>query len=158
MKRWISILCMVFLLTGCTEDATEDATIEYETDWEVTDTIHLEVIDSDTGKEVSVAWIGKENKIAITNNPFYEENANKYMWLLWGEESDIVNKEFKVIATSEAGKELTVIESTLGGANWGAIASARSTITLPTEGLWKLDAYVSDQLFETIVVKVHKKA
>jgi hypothetical protein len=75
--------------------------------------------------------------------------------LLWGNQNDLAGKNFKVIATSEKGEEKTVLsDMSLGGSNWGAQASLPSMITLPTLGLWKLDAFVENKLHGTIIVKV----
>ncbi|MBT2734514.1 hypothetical protein [Bacillus sp. ISL-7] len=80
------------------------------------------------------------------------------MWLFWGDLNKIVGNNLKVIASNEKGNKLTVIKANpIGGENWGAPASTPSGIELPTKGIWKLDAYINDNLFGTIVVDVKEK-
>ncbi|SEC61488.1 hypothetical protein [Paenibacillus sp. GP183] len=149
MRNFIGFMLLVLILAGCSNEATT-----ISKGWSVTPTIDLK-INNEKGEELSDKWIGETGRLAISNNPFIEGKAQKYMWLLWGNQNDLVGKSFKVIATSEKGEEKTVLsDRTLGGSNWGAQASLPSMITLPTLGLWKLDAFVENKLHGTIIVKV----
>jgi hypothetical protein len=142
-------MLLVLILAGC---SNEETTISKG--WSVTPTLELKT-KNEKGEEITAKWIGETGRVAINNNPFIKGKAQKYMWLLWGNQNDLVGKSFKVIATSEKGEEKTVLsELSLGGSNWGAQASHPSMITLPTLGLWKLDAFVENKLHGTIIVKV----
>jgi len=113
---------------------------------------------TEEGKSITADWIGEKGHLVITNNPFIAGKTQKYMWLFWGNQSNLVGKIFKVIGSNEKGEKLTVIKGySLGGENWDAPASSPSGIQLPTKGLWKLDAYVDEKLFGTIVVDVKEK-
>jgi hypothetical protein len=60
-----------------------------------------------------------------------------------------------VIETNDQGIQKTVLSGlSLNGPIWGATASSPSLITLPTKGMWRLDAYIHDHLHGTIFVEV----
>ncbi|GIQ71176.1 DUF4871 domain-containing protein [Xylanibacillus composti] len=154
MRLLCTVLLACLLLTSCSQS---ESSVQHAAGWEATGEIELSGILGETGEEFTTTWVGLEEKIAISNNPFYAGEQQKYMWLLWGEKEELVHKDFTVTATSEEGEEMTLVESRLGGENWGATASFPSSIALPSAGLWKLDAYVDGSLFSTIVVPVTEK-
>jgi hypothetical protein len=149
-KVLISMLVLI-LIVGCSKN-----TVPYNVnDWEETGLIELETNNKESGEKVYVSWIGIENKIAISNNRFFAGHDQKYMWLLWGDKDELFDKDLRVTATHEDGKEITLFESKLMGPAWGATVSKPSSISLPSEGLWKLDAIVSNHLHGTLIVRVY---
>jgi hypothetical protein len=148
--RMVVVQVMVLaLLAGCRMAEKSPSAAE----WKETGTIQLTAA-KDKGERIKADWIGVQGILAISNSPFIAGKNQKYMWLLWGNKEELAGKTLKVIATSQTGEELAVVESVLGGENWGAAASSPSTVGLPTEGLWKLDAYVDEKLHDTLIVKV----
>jgi hypothetical protein len=139
------VLVVVTLMTSCTKNE--------EKEWKETALINL-TTENDMGEQITAKWLGEEGRIAISDSPFISGKGQKYMWLLWGNQNELVGKAFKVTAISEKGQEKTVVESVLGGTNWGATASSPSTVALPVKGLRKLNAYVADKLHGTLIVKV----
>lgn len=101
------------------------------------------------------SMIGTEGKVGILGMDFKAGKANKYMWHFWGTE-DQLSGSFKVTATKENSKEENEIFSAiqLGGPNNGADAHAPSSLMLPDPGLWRLNAYVNDDLFASVFVNV----
>jgi hypothetical protein len=60
--------------------------------------------------------------------------------------------------SKETREELTVYESmSLSTANNGADAHNPSTMSLPSPGHWRLDAYIGEKLFGSVVVQVFEK-
>lgn len=106
------------------------------------------------GEEGHVGFI-YDNEDGISR---FQPNKNqKYMWHFWGDEEEF-DGDLKVMGTHENGAEqLLVFEGGLGGANNGADRHAPSNMSLPESGMWKLDAYIGDNLFGTVFVEVHEK-
>ncbi|KPB03922.1 hypothetical protein [Bacillus sp. CHD6a] len=139
------IIIFTSFLLGCTK--------ETEIDWK----------ESALFESGGYTMIGEQERIGFIYEDsdsvrFYPNKEQKYMWHLWGEKEELEGK-FKVIATHEEDKEsITLLDRhTLGGANNGADQHVPSMMSLPESGLWKLDAYVGDNLFGTVFVKVHEK-
>jgi len=141
------MILAVFILAGCTE------TNDIANGWKESAVFELSGITGD-GQDIKSHWIGEQVRVAITNNPFVVDKDQKYMWLFWGNEKELVGKKFEVLGTSEQGEEKSVFSGSLGGANWTAQASHPSLIALPSKGLWKLDAYVEKVLYGSIIVSV----
>jgi hypothetical protein len=78
--------------------------------------------------------------------------------VFWGKPEDLQGS-FRVVGTSkETGEKISVIQaSTIGGPNNGADGHVPSFMTLPSTGLWRLDAYIGEKLFGSIIVQVHDK-
>ncbi|WP_332698747.1 hypothetical protein [Halalkalibacter lacteus] len=144
-KYMFIILALLVTFSAC---SSADETIEEKTD-------DIEV--SSMFKSGSYSMIGEEKKIGFIydeySTPFIAGEGNKYMWHFWGENLEM--QPFKVIGTNtETGQEVVVIEDGfLAGPNNEADAHMPSLMSLPTRGIWTLDAYVGEELFGTIVVK-----
>jgi hypothetical protein len=146
-KFMFLIVLLVAVLVGCSSNETDETIEEEKNDVEV----------STMFKSGSYSMIGEENKIGFIyddySTPFIAGEGQKYMWHLWGENLEM--QPFKVIGTNtETGQEVVVIENSfLGGPNNEADAHMPSSMSLPTRGIWTLDAYVGDEIFGTVVVK-----
>jgi hypothetical protein len=152
---------------ACTSDHNEAVTDEHKKA-EVRDNKGWE--QSSLFESASYSMIGKEGHIGFIYDEkkvtrFYPGKVQKYMWHFWG---DIPEGDFKVVATREksgkkekalvAGKrKVWSIGEPSKGKHNGADASLPSHMSLPAPGLWKLDAYIGEELFGSIFVKVHKK-
>jgi hypothetical protein len=141
------IVVLASFLLGCSEKT------DIDTEWQ----------ESALFVSGGYTMIGKQGRIGFiyddsNNDRFYPNKEQKYMWHLWGEKEELEG-EFKVIATHEDGREsITLLDRhSLGGANNGADQHVPSMMSLPESGLWKLDTYVGDNLFDTVFVKVHEK-
>ena len=106
--------------------------------------------------------IGEEGRLGfIYDNTdvtkFYPNQNQKYMWHFWGKEDEFKG-ELKVIAShEESGEQIVILEGhPLAGPNNGADQHVPSNMSLPSKGIWKLDAYIGDKLFGTIFVKVYE--
>ena len=110
----------------------------------------------------SYKMIGVEDKIGFIYDSevtrFYPDKENKYMWHLWGNPENLKGN-LKVTAThNQSNEQVTVIEGLpLAGAHNGADAHTPSMMSLPKSGMWKLDAYVDDQLHGSVFVKVYEE-
>lgn len=118
----------------------------------------------------NVVLQGTSGRIGIINPGFVAGKTNKYMWHFWGTKEELSTMNFKVeainIKTGEkskalvkgAGTEYTKTvwqyDTTLAGPNNGASAHLPSTMMLPISGVWRLDAYINNRLFDSITVVV----
>jgi hypothetical protein len=78
------------------------------------------------------------------------------MWHFWGE-PEILKGLLKVTGTNqESGRQIIVLKDlALGGANNGADVHVPSNMSLPSSGIWRLDAYIGENRFGSITVQVH---
>jgi hypothetical protein len=144
----IFVLSLFLVLTGCN---TEKLSSE-NTEWKV----------SAMFKSGAYTMIGEKDRLGFIYDDsevtrFYPNKKQKYMWHFWGEPDELIGK-VKIIGTSkETGREITVLEAGgLAGPNNGADAHMPSTMSLPTSGLWRLNAYIGEKYFGSVVMKVYQ--
>nr|WP_269846587.1 DUF4871 domain-containing protein [Paenibacillus roseus] len=121
------------------------------------------------GKEGRLGFIYSDNELSR----FYPGKQQKYMWHFWGSDPQKsqakLGKEVKVIAVSKTtGKEMELMKTKVMQSGsyyvqseiWDNEPAFRvpSMMSLPSPGLWRLDVYIDDKLFDSVVVRVHKKA
>ncbi|MDQ0350943.1 hypothetical protein J2R98_000746 [Alkalibacillus filiformis] len=137
------LLLFSFFLAGCTQ----------EENWK----------ESEMFESNGYTMLGIEDRLGFIYDDevtrFYAGEANKYMWHFWGDEDEFDVREVTVNATHELNdKTITLIEGqTLGSANNGADKHMPSNMSLPKSGMWKLDAYVGDNLHGSVFVKVYEE-
>ncbi|MBD3107714.1 hypothetical protein IEO70_04980 [Bacillus sp. AGMB 02131] len=140
MKKIIFVIFLLITLIACTQETWKESEIFESGGYEM---------------------IGEEGKIGFIYDSevtkFYPDKEQKYMWHLWGKERLSGKTAFKVVATSKEKEEIIILEGELGGPNNGADAHTPSMLKLPEPGMWKLDAYVEEELFGTIFVEVHEE-
>ncbi|WP_108587968.1 hypothetical protein [Paenisporosarcina sp. OV554] len=159
-KTFVLIISVIFILTtvGCNNvsDENDEAIPKKESNglnWEQSPLF-------ESGK---YTMIGEEGRLGFIYDDddevvkFYPNKKQKYMWHFWGEEEEF-DGVLKVIGTHENdAEEIYVTGGGLGGPNNGADKHAPSNMSLPKSGMWKLDAYIGENLLGTVYVKVHKK-
>jgi hypothetical protein len=98
---------------------------------------------------------GIEKNIAFIDTGFIAGKGNKYMWHFWGDKKKL-DGPFTIKAVKKGNNEMINVfsASSLGGALNGADRIAVSSMSLPTSGIWRLLAYVNDQMLGSIVVDV----
>ncbi len=98
---------------------------------------------------------GEEGVLGFIDAGFVAGKRNKYMWHFWGSEGDLQG-EFKVVAVQKGSAEKLNIFSAkgLGGKHNGADAHVPSSMMLPSQGLWRLMAYIDNRPFGSVVVEV----
>ncbi|WP_152667696.1 hypothetical protein [Aneurinibacillus tyrosinisolvens] len=117
------------------------------------------------GKDVPYGLQGVNNKFAIVDGPVIAGAKNKQLVHIWGgtpeKTEQLFNKSVKVIGTSkETGKVVTAFEGAIGVPNENIIkpphyySEAVGYLILPSKGIWKLDAYVDNKSFGSIVIEV----
>ncbi len=132
--------------------------------WDISPTFILPVTIGDKGKG-ELTLIGKEGKLGLQVQQFIKGNQDKLFWYFWDdspeETNQLIGKRIDIIGTTKevANEEATVHELYSGMLNASIsdndkVANGHSLITFPTEGIWKLDAYVDDKFFGSIVVEV----
>lgn len=158
MKLLISLMAVTLLLTGCTalpsDSAETDASIEGTPDgkksaWEASPLFDLAPPD-----ERSYQVFGIPGKVAVRGSETLEAGSlAKYLWFFWTDRTS--EEKVKVVGVKEGSREpIDLIPPTsLTSPLYGADATLPSTLTLPTAGMWRLDVYFGEQLFESIYVK-----
>jgi len=148
MRFFMSCFVLLLFLTACQTQSKPE-----NDDWVV----------SSLFKSDSFTMIGKEGKLGFIYDDsevvkFYPNQTQKYMWHFWGESRELQGKLLKVMGTSkDSGKQIKVFEAAaLAEPLNGADAHHPSNMTLPSTGLWRLDAYVGDEFYGNVVVKVNE--
>ncbi|MFP7332966.1 DUF4871 domain-containing protein [Shouchella clausii] len=99
---------------------------------------------------------GVEEKIGIIGGQVTAGEDQKWMWHFWGEE--VQYKEFSAVAINiETNEEIDPIKidyEMLIPTEDGLISHSPSQVMFPSEGIWKVKAYVDDEFFEEFVVEV----
>lgn len=110
-------------------------------------------------KEGPIKLSGKKGKLAFVeaDGPFIAGNPRKIMWLIWRKEQDLV-PPFEVIGTSKAtGEEVKLLYlEGLGPPHMGADYHIPTLVELPTPGLWRMDVFINNKLYDSIVVDVQE--
>ena len=149
MYKKITMFAIIFcaiILAACTEKT------EKLHDWQ----------ESEFFKSGVYTMIGVEGRVGFIYDketlPFTKGEPNKYMWHFWGDEEQLKGT-FKVVGTHEnSNEELIIVQpQKLAGPNNGADYHMPSSMELPESGMWKLDTYFDDKLFESIYVHVEEK-
>jgi hypothetical protein len=159
MKKIFLFVSLIVLLVGCSEEKKTDT----EEEWEVTPTFTVKSEDHET------VLRGIRGEVAFLDTmDFLVGEPGKTRWFFWGNELKEVSEEnFKLIGINkETGEEKTLIDSN----NWeivnpeykdveiksvlGAQSSQHTVFSIPAAGLWRLDAYIGEKLYGSIVVEV----
>jgi hypothetical protein len=158
----VRILLSIFFsltLVGCSvipAGTNKDNEIVKTESWQVSPTFEL-TDKNEKGETVTAKFRGEKDRLAVSSNPFKAGKEDKYMWLLWAEKSDeLVGKKAKIVGTNKVGERIDIPMRTvtLGGENYGSTAHLPSLFSLPYKGLWRLDVFVEQKLFGSIVVDV----
>ncbi|GGB44709.1 hypothetical protein GCM10011409_22870 [Lentibacillus populi] len=152
------LLVVVLATEGCANinDKTNDITIDNgksdhkDQNWK----------ESPLFESNGYTMIGEKGRIGFIYDDsettrFYPNKKNKYMFHVWGKDKEL-DGSFEVIATHEDDdKKITILNESLAGPNNGADRHLPTTLSLPKSGMWRLDAYIGNQLFGSIFVKVY---
>ncbi|MEW9673673.1 hypothetical protein [Ammoniphilus sp. 3BR4] len=161
----VSLLILAFALTGCSTEQTDPS--ESEETWQVSPAFTITKQGPD-GKDVPYGLRGTEGKLAIVDGPVIAGKKNKQLFHFWGgtpeKTEQLFHKQVKVIGKSkENGKTVTAFESSIGVRNEEIIkpphhyAESVGYLNLPQKGIWKLEAYIEDELFGSMIVDVQEK-
>ncbi|WP_096185677.1 hypothetical protein [Evansella halocellulosilytica] len=121
------------------------------------------------GKDYETVLRGVEGEAAFLDTMDLKAGQEgKTRWFFWGEELQQVNEEnFILIGTHhETGEERILLDSN----GWeilnlehednsmrsqlGAQASQHAVYAIPSAGLWRLDAYIGEKLYGSVVIEV----
>lgn len=159
MKKITLFLSLIVMLVGCSEGKKTDA----EENWDVTSTFTVKSEDHET------VLRGVDGEVAFLNTmEFIVGQQGKTRWFFWGEELKEINEgNFKLIGIHKGtGEEQTLVDSN----NWeivnpeykdvetksilGAQSSQHTVFSIPSPGLWRLNAYIGEKFYGSIVVEV----
>jgi hypothetical protein len=146
LKQFIScIFLFLLLLVGCSNNVEKSK----EEKWEVSPTFS-----TDYGE-----MFGKEGKIGIIGGEVKAGKGQKWMWFFWGPE-DISYKEWEVKAIHQTtNKEINPIlfkDEKLTPRGKEIKGHARSQVSFPSPGLWKIKVFIDNEFFDEFVVEVKK--
>lgn len=172
MKNILISICAFMLLTGCSsensssvkQNNTPTSSETNTEEWQVSPTFTISK-PGPSGKDVPYGLRGVKSKFAIIDGPVKAGINNKQLPHFWGgtpeKTEQLFNKQVKIIGTSkEDGKTVTAFESSIGVPNEEIVkpphhyAESVGYLNLPSKGIWKLDAYIEDNLFGSIIIKV----
>ncbi|WP_342471914.1 DUF4871 domain-containing protein [Metasolibacillus sp. FSL H7-0170] len=142
-KMWLLVFSVLLLLVACTGNKKEA--------WQ----------ESEFFESGSYRMIGIKDKAGFIYNketiPFTANEPNKYMWHFWGDEDELKG-DIKVIGIfeDEPDEKIEVLHEKINylSAHNGADYHIPSLMELPKAGMWKLEVYIDDKIFETIYVEV----
>ncbi|MEC1176960.1 DUF4871 domain-containing protein [Metasolibacillus meyeri] len=143
MKFWLPLFGVLLLLAACADDKKEA--------WQ----------ESEFFESGSFRMLGIKDKVGFIYDreilPFTANQPNKYMWHFWGDE-DVLKGDIKVTAAFEEEPEqkIEILYDKIGflSAHNGADYHIPSIMELPQVGMWKLEVYLDDKIFDTIYVEV----
>ena len=156
MISFITLALLSVTLIACS-DQSEDSQKDTEDGWSESPAFEL------GDYEV----IGKEERIAIDHIPFVAGENEHYVIYFWGEQEELMNGPVKIEAFHESSEEKKKAIVDMAGTEneekvWETTAPQVGkeqahlplVLSLPTEGVWRLDVYLGDELFDHIYVKV----
>lgn len=163
MKRLGFLFMLMLVILGC-QDRSASPNLEKdanpvvnqkETSWTPSPMFR------DREGDRAATMIGQYNKLTAIcqDGKFVEDQPYKCMWHVWGEHSKIENKPFVVKGVYRETGQTEDLFSTLSlaGPNRGADFHVPSNITLSKPGLWRMDIYIDQKLFGSIIVDVKRK-
>lgn len=159
MRKRTLAIGMIFLgltMIGCSESSegkTEtDKIATLENEWAVSPLFQVEDYTM-IGKKERLGFIYDDSEVI----KFYPNQTNKYMWHFWGTDEELEGN-VKILATHEnESTSITIAEGGLAGKNNGADRHFPSNMSLPKSGVWKLDAYIGNDFFDSVFIKVNEK-
>ncbi|XID94760.1 hypothetical protein ACF3MZ_09680 [Paenibacillaceae bacterium WGS1546] len=113
----------------------------------------------ENGEKMSYVVRGVEGKIAFLDQPWgivAKVPVGKTFWYVWGDREELLHADLRATGTHLAtGETITVNETKLGGAIYGADASVVTSFNpFPSKGAWRIDIELNGRYFESIVVAV----
>lgn len=152
MKRLLIVMMIIniWLISSCSNTDSAEQTL-----LEISPTFKVDFID-DKGLDRTFKFRGIENKLGITDAPLIVGVSQKVIWHFWDEQEELIGKPLKVIGTSiETGDNIVLLESSplTIAPNLGATTSLPSGIKLTTTGLWKLDIYLGESYYDSLIVE-----
>ncbi|MDQ0917019.1 hypothetical protein [Paenibacillus sp. V4I5] len=180
----IFLLISVFVLTGCSIQTGIEKEINVQEEnksalkvdinpkgWEVSPTFNIPVTFGD-GTKGEYILIGNEGELGFLTGgqPIIAGKSNKYMWYFWGstleETQQLFGKKMEIRGVSkQTGEEISVFKGGIGIPNPNVqppildndkVAKGVTMMSIPS-GLWRLDAYIEEKLFGSVVAQVHNK-
>ncbi|MGO4789921.1 hypothetical protein AB4124_21160 [Paenibacillus sp. 2KB_20] len=159
MRVTLYLCCLMILIcSGCAQQKLPASTQPEHEDWELSKKFAITIKDN-KGSPITRTVIGKENRVVFT----YTENVSnfvvnkpkKYLWYFWGE-ADELNGTVKFSAIEQQTKEeIELFKSKLRTQKSPAgNAVLPSTLNFPSAGIWKINIYIGEKLFDNIIVKV----
>jgi hypothetical protein len=154
--KGILLLCFIMMFTSCVN----------KKDKEWTESRMFKKYDHYTliGKKGSLGFTYDDS---TTDSRFYPNKVRKYTWHFWNspnEEKKLMpGNKVKILGTSEDSKDninvfegaINTIDTIETSAESESVAKVPSTMSLPSKGIWRLDAYIDGNLFGSVYVTVH---
>ncbi|MGM8214552.1 DUF4871 domain-containing protein [Bacillaceae bacterium W0354] len=164
MKRIAQLAVILFLaivVTACsnTDDTDKDKDVKQEEGWELSPSFTL--------GEYDVR--GVEGKLAILDLPFVAKEIKNYTIFIWGKENTPITGPVRIEAVHEATGDVEKAVVLNAGTEdeekvWespvpmisGNRAFTSIDMSLPYEGIWRLDVYLDGDKFGELFVEVEK--
>lgn len=144
-KAVFGIILLFLFLSGCANQ--EEYQKKTQDDWKVSPTFQS------GGYEMR----GIPNRLAIINTPFIAGQSHEYIWHFWGSLDEVTGKLTIIAEHKDTGKKIPLLQKVFiipAKPKNGADNHVPCMMSLPNKGLWRLDAYLDERPFDSIVVNV----
>ncbi|MDF2815688.1 MAG: signal peptidase [Paenibacillus sp.] len=125
--------------------------------WEVSSTFTVSMPNS-TGSVSPLKLRGEKDKLAIVDQPIIARKPYQNYWFFWGkpEELDGIPQIIGVRQGNELNRRVVFAAGGMSGPITGTSDGhiPPSNMIIPEPGLWRLEAYIGDQYFGSLVVNV----
>ncbi|WP_102348306.1 hypothetical protein [Bacillus sp. Marseille-P3661] len=148
MKRYLLLLLFIFMiLPGCSNAES--------TEWKITDTFFVKE------GEHYISLIGDKNVLGLQiAEPFYQDKEQAAKWVFIKNPENALNKTITLKATNKSSDSVIDPLLTIGDVSSDAgisnVTSAISTVKFPSAGIWKVDVYIENEQYSSLVVEVRK--
>ena len=143
MKHFTKTLFLIlFLVSGC---ANQDGPPSSETVWEVSPTFQSD----------GIQMRGIPHRLAVIDTPFQAGQEQKHMLHFWGKLDEVTGKLTVIAEQKDTGKTVSLLHNSYiipAVPNNGADNHLPLSVTLPSQGLWRLNVYIGDRFFDSIFV------
>jgi len=149
MRSVVIVMLVLLSLIGC---VSEKKPTPENKEWKV----------SPLFQSGTYTMIGQEGRLGFIYDDsevdrFYPNKKQKYMWHFWGKPEELQGSLTIMGTSKETEEKITVIAAnSIGSPNNGADGHTPSLMSLPSPGLWRLDAYIGKKHFGSIIVEVHQ--
>jgi hypothetical protein len=104
---------------------------------------------------------GNPEQIGVTAGAMEAGVSGQYQWYFWNQEQSLFGQPFQVMATNrKSAKQHLVFEGNIAlpnrrpGMGPPRVIRTPSTFSLPTKGIWRLEAVVDGRKLGSVVVEV----
>jgi hypothetical protein len=145
VRKLLLLAFILLTLLGCAPSSDPGSQAAKE-NWQVSENFTTNGVDMRGGPE----------RLALMDQPILAGQHQQHTIYFWGSINEVTGK-LTMLAVSEDGKSISLIPKTYiipAAPLDGADNHVKSLFSIPTSGLWRLQVYIDDQVFGSIVINV----